>query len=131
MGYIYSQRSQLYGLKPIGIETPYVESLTSYLIRLSEAHQVYPSSLISYVIAPILDKEFLINSATRGGNRFYDGARTMNGFGSNALDMVDALTSLTEVQQLDVLTLAPMKGVIPSRHLLKNHLSWCSICYEE
>ncbi|MEK4502099.1 TniQ family protein [Bacillus sp. FSL R12-0069] len=131
MGYIYSQRSQLYGLKPIGIKTPYVESLTSYLIRLSEAHQVYPSSLISYVIAPILDKEFLINSATRGGNRFYDGARTMNSFGSNALDMVEALTSLTEVKQLDVLTLAPMKGVVPSRHLLKNHLSWCSICYEE
>ncbi|MGN4633765.1 TniQ family protein [Bacillus cereus group sp. MYBK34-1] len=131
MGYIYSQRSQLYGLKPIGINTPYVESLTSYLIRLSEVHQVYPSSLISYVIAPILDKEFIINSATRGGNRFYDGARTMNSFGSNALDMIDALTSLTEVKQLDVLTLAPMKGVVPSRHLLKNHLSWCSICYEE
>ncbi|PEA52838.1 hypothetical protein CON64_21960 [Bacillus pseudomycoides] len=76
MGYIYSQRNQLYGLKPIGIETPYVESLTSYLIRLSEAHQVYPSSLISYVIAPILGKEFLINSATRGGNRFYDMVKT-------------------------------------------------------
>lgn len=62
----YSQRSQLYGLKPIGIEGAYNESLTSYLIRLSEAHQVYPSSLISYVIAPILNKEFLIYSTARG-----------------------------------------------------------------
>lgn len=48
-------RCQLYGLKPIDIESTCVESLTSYLISLSEAYQVYPSSLISYVIAPILD----------------------------------------------------------------------------
>lgn len=131
LGYIYSQRSQLYGLKPIGIKTPYIESLTSYLIRLSEAHQVYPSSLISYVIAPILDKEFLIKSATRGGNRFYDGAKTMNGFGSNALDMVGALEKLTKVQQLGILTFASIKEVVPLRYLLKKYFSWCSVCYEE
>lgn len=127
----YSQRSQLYGLKPIGIEGAYNESLTSYLIRLSEAHQVYPSSLISYVIAPILNKEFLIYSTARGGNRFYDGAKTMNGFGSNALDMVGALEKLTKVQQLGILTLASIKEVVPLRYLLKNYLSWCSVCYEE
>lgn len=127
----YSQRSQLYSLKPVGIEGPYIESLTSYLIRLSEAHQVYPSSLISYVIAPILNKEFLIYSTARGGNRFYDGARTMNGFGSNALDTVNALEKLTQVRQLSILTLASIKEVVPLRYLLKNYLSWCPVCYEE
>ncbi|SCB71086.1 TniQ family protein [Bacillus mycoides] len=127
----YSQRSQLYNLHPIGVEGAYIESLTSYLIRLSEAHQVYPSALISYVIAPILNKEFLIYSTTRGGNRFYDGAKTMNGFGSNALDMVGALEKLTKVQQLGILTLASIKEVVPLRYLLKNYLSWCSVCYEE
>lgn len=127
----YSKRSQLYSLKPIGIEEPYVESLTSYLIRLSEAHQVYPSALISYVIAPILNKEFLNYSTTRGGNRFYDGAKTMNGFGSNALDTINVLEKLTKVRQLSILTLAALKEVVPLRHLLKNYLSWCSVCYEE
>lgn len=127
----YSQRSQLYSLKPIGIEEPYIESLTSYLIRLSEVHHVYPSSLVSYVIAPILNKEFLIYSTARGGNRFYDGAKTMNGFGSNALDMVGALEELTKVQQLGILTFASIKEVMPLRYLLKNHLSWCPVCYEE
>ncbi|MCX2828280.1 TniQ family protein [Bacillus pseudomycoides] len=121
----------MYSLKPIGIEEPYIESLTSYLIRLSEAHQVYPSSLISYIIAPILNKEFLIYSTARGGNRFYDGAKTMNGFGSNALDMVDALEKLTKVEQLGILTLVSIKEVVPLRYLLKNHLSWCAVCYEE
>ncbi|PTC13415.1 TniQ family protein [Bacillus wiedmannii] len=128
---IYSQRSQLYSLHPIGVEGAYIESLTSYLIRLSEAHQVYPSALISYVIAPILNKEFLIYSTARGGNRFYDGAKTMNGFGSNALDMVGALEKLTKVQQLGILTFAFIKEVIPLRYLLKNHLAWCPVCYEE
>ena len=121
----------MYSLKPIGIEGPYIESLTSYLIRISKAHQVYPSSLISYVIAPILNKEFLIYSTDRGGNRFYDGAKTMNGFGSNALDMVGALEKLTKVKQLDILTFASIKEVVPLRYLLKKYFSWCSVCYEE
>ncbi len=121
----------MYSLTPIGIEGPYIESLTSYLIRISEAHQVYPSSLISYVIAPILNKEFLIYSTARGGNRFYDGAKTMNGFGNNALDMIDTLGKLTKVEQLGKLTLAPIKEVVSLRYLLKKYLSWCSVCYEE
>lgn len=128
---IYSKRSQLYSLNPIGVGEAYIESLTSYLIRLSEAHKVYPSSLISYVIAPILNKEFLIYSTARGGNRFYDGAKTMNGFGSNALDMIGALEKLTKVQQLGILTFASIKEVVPLRYLLKKYLSWCSVCYEE
>lgn len=55
----------------------------------------------------------------------------MNGFGSNALDMVGALEKLTKVQQLGILTLASIKEVVPLRYLLKNYLSWCSVCYEE
>ena len=43
----------------------------------------------------------------------------MNGFGSNALDMVGALEKLTKVQQLGILTLASIKEVVPLRYLLK------------
>ncbi|WP_242318406.1 TniQ family protein [Bacillus cereus group sp. BfR-BA-01314] len=130
MFYAYSKRSSLYGVKPIE-GGPYSESLTSYLVRLSEAHKVYPSSLLSYIIAPVLDKEFLNNSVKRGGNRFYDGARTINAFEQNAIDMVNVLETLTGVQHLDQLTLMGLKDVIPSRYLLKVHLSWCPVCYEE
>lgn len=115
----------------MGVGSPYMECLTSYLIRLSEVHKVYPSSLLSYIVAPVLDKEFLINSVKRGGNRFYDGARTINTFEKNAVDMVTVLEDLTGVQHLDQLTLMGLKDVIPSRYLLENHLSWCSACYEE
>ncbi|MED1093637.1 TniQ family protein [Bacillus paramycoides] len=115
----------------MGVGSPYMECLTSYLIRLSEVHKVYPSSLLSYIVAPVLDKEFLINSVKRGGNRFYDGARTINTFEKNAVDMVNVLENLTGIQHLDQLTLMGLKDVIPSRYLLGDHLSWCSVCYEE
>ncbi|MCU5520063.1 TniQ family protein [Bacillus cereus] len=113
------------------VGSPYIECLTSYLIRLSEVHKVYPSSLLSYIVAPVLDKQFFINSFKRGGNRFYDGARTINAFEKNAVDMVTVLEDLTGVKHLNQLTLMGLKDVMPSRYLLKNHLSWCPSCYEE
>ncbi|MEB9970349.1 TniQ family protein [Bacillus cereus] len=115
----------------MGVGSSYMECLTSYLVRLSEVHKVYPSSLISYIVAPVLDKKFLINSVKRGGNRFYDGARTINTFEQNAVDMVTVLENLTGVQHLDQLTLIGLKEVIPSRYLLKSQLSWCPVCYKE
>lgn len=126
--YAYSKRSQLYEVKTIGVGSPYIECLTSYLIRLSEVHKFYPSSLLSYIVAPVLDKEFLINSAKRGGNRFYDGARTINTFEQNAIDMVTVLESLTGVQHLDQLTLMGLKEVIPSRYLLKYKRKLEALC---
>ncbi|OSY16409.1 hypothetical protein BTJ48_00219 [Bacillus mycoides] len=131
MTYSLSGRTTLYELKPLCVDGSCIESLTSYLIRLSEVHKVYPSSLLSYIVAPVLDKEFLINSVKRGGNRFYDGARTINAFEKNAVDMVTVLEDLTGVKHLNQLTLTGLKDVIPSRYLLKNHLSWCPSCYEE
>src|SRR5436305_2454272 len=40
-------RSRLYHLEPIGIGTPYVESLTSYINRLARAHCVLSGKLIA------------------------------------------------------------------------------------
>ncbi|MGK7939447.1 MAG: hypothetical protein AB4062_04700 [Crocosphaera sp.] len=46
-------RSRLFSLKPIGIGTPYCESLSSYLIRLSELHCLSLSVFISRLISPV------------------------------------------------------------------------------
>lgn len=58
-------RSRLYGLCPKGINTPFVESLLSYLIRLAEVHAVHLGDLLAYEIAPILEKQYLLNSIER------------------------------------------------------------------
>ena len=47
-------RSRLYSLAPMGIGTSQVESLTSYVMRLAEAHAVSPGTLIRQEIFPNL-----------------------------------------------------------------------------
>ena len=41
-------RSRLHSIEPIGIGTPFVESLTGYMIRLAASHAVRVSDLIEY-----------------------------------------------------------------------------------
>ncbi len=124
-------KSRLYGLHPQKVGTPFVESLLSYLIRLAESHAVYLGDLLAYEIAPMLEKEYLLNSIDRGGNRFYDGARTINGTEKNANDMVATLEKLTGVEKLEELTLVEFKGVFPVRKLLRKSLAWCPKCLGE
>jgi len=45
-------RSRLYSLEPIGIGTPEVESLSSYLNRLAQAHCVTVNALIAHELLP-------------------------------------------------------------------------------
>ncbi len=54
-------RSRLYRLEPIGIGTPYVESLTSYIVRLAEEHHISLKLLVVQEVLPFLDKENLTN----------------------------------------------------------------------
>jgi hypothetical protein len=49
-------RSTLYPLKPIGVGTSLVESLTSYITRLAEAHCLFPGILMGKVIAPLVQQ---------------------------------------------------------------------------
>ncbi|HDX9529996.1 TPA: helix-turn-helix domain-containing protein [Bacillus thuringiensis] len=127
----YSKRSTLYGIKPEGEGSVYIESLTSYVVRLSEKHMVKTGDLVSHIIAPQLNKDYLLNSVSRGGNRFYDGAHFLNGFGSNAIDMVRCLEVLTGKNQLLETTLIKLETVLRTRHLIRKHLAWCPHCFKE
>ncbi|HDX9590523.1 TPA: TniQ family protein [Bacillus pseudomycoides] len=124
-------RNRLYGLCPKRRDTPFVESLSSYLIRLAEAHAVHFGDLLAYEIAPILGKQYLLNSIDRGGNRFYDGARTINGTEKNAKDMVTALDCLTGTGNLEELTLSKFREIFPARGLIRKRLAWCPECLNE
>lgn len=44
--------SLLYSLTPCGLGTPYVESLSSYVTRLAEAHVISVWRLILHVLSP-------------------------------------------------------------------------------
>jgi TniQ len=127
---LYRSRSRLYNMAPLNNED-YIESLTSYIIRISYEHNVYPIYLINNILFPVLEKEFLMNSSERGGNRFYDGAKTLNSFNESALDMVDALKKLTNINNLHHTTLYGLKNIITSRGLFSGFIQWCPLCYVE
>ncbi|MGE8205836.1 TniQ family protein [Heyndrickxia sp. NPDC080065] len=125
-----SERSILYNLKPVGMGSKYVESLTSYLLRIAYEHNFTIGDLMKNLIAPQIKKKYLIRSATYGGNRFYEGAKTINGFMENSNDLVKVIETLTSRSDLSNLTLNKWKDFIPLRNLLKESLSWCPECIQ-
>ncbi|WP_458353929.1 hypothetical protein [Peribacillus frigoritolerans] len=83
----YTDRTILYGIDPKGVNSIFIESLTSYIIRLAEEHVIKLGTLLAYEVFPVLNKDYLINSSSRGGNRFYDGAHFLNGYGTNSVEI--------------------------------------------
>src|SRR6266568_9106723 len=47
------ERSVLFSLEPVGVGTPWVESLTSYITRLASAHAVFPGVLMNKLLKPL------------------------------------------------------------------------------
>lgn len=131
-------RSRLYNLEPIGIGTPYVESLTSYVIRLAEQHCITTRRLLLKEIAPLMGRETKLSnlrnernesiSKILGVNR--DRTAT-NGTGLIATNLVRAMSILTKRTDLHFLTLRPWVKVLSKRGLLRHERAWCPGCYQE
>ncbi|WP_445636794.1 TniQ family protein [Nostoc sp. DSM 114161] len=120
-------RSYLYSLEPIGSGTPLVESLTSYIARLAEAHCVAPGILMERELASVVNKVY-------GGanlHRIYSFTRAFNGTGVMAHDLIQALQSLTLRDDLELSTMISWSEIFPSRNLLRCVKAWCPFCYEE
>lgn len=120
-------RSRLYSLQPIGIGTPMVESLSSYITRLAEAHCLFPKSLIGQVFISVSSKQY--KSTDLFGLRQYTGS--FNGIGVVAEELVQCLQSLTLRNDLALLTFLPYSNVFPERKLIRQHQLWCPQCYED
>ena len=125
-------RSRLYHLEPIGVGTPYVESLTSYVIRLANAHHVFPGILINKEVFPLVPG--YVPSKKQYGV-FVDGSgqsMRFNGAGLPATYAVRALENLTSRADLSYLTCLPLAGILSAKaRLIRMSKAWCSICYEE
>jgi transcriptional regulator with XRE-family HTH domain len=126
--------SRLHNLAPVGVGSPRVESLCSYITRLAAAHSVYPRVLITDEIAPQL-KYF---SLYKKGHLIYDNLTSfwqksvqLNGVSSSARDMVEVLEQLTLRSDLRFLTLLTWQNVLPPRNLLRRTRAWCPACYEQ
>ncbi|WDQ32165.1 TniQ family protein [Paenibacillus marchantiae] len=123
--------SRLYALKPEGLQTGLTEGIVSYITRLAAAHHICMGDLIKDIISSQLEREYLQNDISRGGSRFYQRAKSLNGVGLHTKSIVDILSTLTTVDKLENLTLLPWEEVICDKYLFKPSKAWCTQCYYE
>ena len=122
------QRSRLYSLKPIGIGTPFTESLSSYLTRLAQEHCLPLKKLITGEIAPVIlgdlyQPEILSKSVSSiFGNS--DAKPAINGMREMTRSLVDTLENLTLRQDLKFLSCLTWKGIINERGLFRQNKAW-------
>ncbi|MQA38508.1 TniQ family protein [Rugamonas aquatica] len=122
-------RSVLYNIVPMQMNSHRQESLTSYLIRLARAHCISPRDLIKYVFG----KE---DAAIRklADNTFYTRyAATINGLGRNAKLLAAAANQLTSRTDLHILTMLPWADIIPeqSEGFIARRPRWCPMCFHD
>lgn len=55
----HRRRTRLFHLEPVGMNTGFVESLTSYSARLAAAHNVTHASLFGREIPPLINRKHL------------------------------------------------------------------------
>jgi len=125
------QRSRLYHLPPIGVGTPYVESLTGYVTRLAAAHNVHLSKLVTHELLPLLGPKYLIHGARHLSPFWSDGSQALNGTRATAVEWTQILERLTLRSELQFLTLLSWAEVLVPRWLLRPIRAWCPACYEE
>lgn len=126
--------SRLYHLEPIGIGTPMVESLTSYITRLAEAHSVSPRVLLRDEILPIQPRFYLNPTGHIKQScltTYWSRSSVLNGNSSLTRDTVQTMETLTMCRDLRFLTLVSLSDIVSPRELLRRTRSWCPTCYEQ
>ena len=119
--------SRLYHVLPKGVDTAYIESLTSFICRLAIAHCVPAGALLENLAKPLLGKEH--GSATL--HKIYTYTAAINGPGTMAQDLISCLEQLTHQHALSKTTLVPWAEILSTRQLLRSHRAWCPCCLQE
>src|SRR5699024_8991156 len=120
-----STRTDLYNVDPIGIGTSYVESLSSYISRIAEIHNLAVSPLLSKVIAPMLNINYLKEQLTQGIIK--DTSHFVNENSPVTIEYCNTLEILTGRHDLRSLTMLNWQGVF-SKKLFSRYRKWCPIC---
>jgi hypothetical protein len=124
-------RSRLFDLRPVGVGTPHVESLTGYASRLAETHCIRPAALFRELVIPAM------NTYQEGKNgECFIGAgsgivRAMNGIGGTAARVAEVMETFTSCKNLRFLTMLAWRDVVCHRHLIRRVRAWCPSCYED
>ncbi|MBD2513843.1 TniQ family protein [Nostoc sp. FACHB-973] len=127
------ERSHLFHLKPIGMGTANVESLTSYIARLAQAHCITVGRLVCAEIVPSLKEGYVFNPKNSDMSKVYNSmfTKSLNGKCSTAAVIVQVLEKLTQRNDLHFLTMLSWADVVSQRYLLHPKKAWCPFCYQD
>lgn len=136
---VLAPASRLYHLKPIGIGTPFIESLSSFTARLAQAHCVTAGVLVRSEIEEQMGKPYLrlrerYGSRASGGSLRYaydERNGYLNGAGEVTKEWVQALEKLCGHTDLSLLTMLHWAEVLPARFLTRSKRAWCPDCYKD
>lgn len=117
-------RSTLYNLEPMGLGTPYIEGMNSYLSRLAVSHNISIRSLLQYIIYPQLEVNYYEIINKKRNSKF------LNGNDSITIKFIDILEKLTTRKDLSYLTLKNWRG-ITNKNTLSCYRKWCPYCLNE
>lgn len=118
------QPSRLYHLEPIGLGTPFVESLSSFILRLAEAHHALPIRLAYHVRDTVIEKSHFPSLTLQD-------AYALNSNSGLAQRWVSALEMLTLREDISLLTMLPWSHIFATTGLMHRHLTWCPDCWRE
>jgi TniQ len=127
-------RSRLYALEPIGVGTPFVESLSSYVVMLADAHAVSVGDLVGRELSRVAAKPLISFARFMKENRanshgFHARTCAINGFGESSERWIEALERTTLRTKLRFLTLSPFDGVFSRLGVSRDTHVWCPTCY--
>lgn len=125
------KRTPLTHLEPIGMGGGMTESLTSYMIRLAQAHCISVKDLISSSLMSSFARQYFLSPHGTRSSSWSRASRAINGTGIWARDAVQSLQVLVGREDLRPLTMLPWVGAIPQRGLLKQSKAWCPLCYRD
>lgn len=123
--------TQLFALPPCGLGTPASESLSSYVVRLAQAHRVRVQTLVAQVLRPALGTERGRPIYRQLAGFWGRDAVTINGTSGLTETWVTTLGQLTGRGDLSGLTMRGWAEVLASRELLRLTRLWCPRCYAE
>jgi len=119
-------RSRLFNLPPIGVGTAQVESLTSYIARLSAEHGVSPRKLLCAEVLAHIGK-----ATQYYASPCHFSAYQINGTRKLAEVIAVGFERLTLSTDLRHMTLQMWSNVLSPQKLLRKSRAWCAGCYEE
>jgi hypothetical protein len=121
-------RSRWYRLQPRGLGTPLVESLHSFMLRLSEAHRVSP---VSFLVREMLPGH--LGPAVKKGQGLQvtkNIAVHAIGMGRLARGFIDVMERNTMLSDMEGLSLHRWRAVLSSSSLVRECRAWCPYCLQ-